>query len=443
MTKKFLAVTLVLILAAGFAAVAQEDERPLMGSWNNTLTLDPNTSGNPIAGFDSTLDVTYTSGGVTYNSESVFDETGFVDQTFGVETTVGLLDLSSTANFDPSVPGLDYWLNSASLTLGGVSITDDFLLQDTKDGLDDGYGAGMNLMFSGETPGGVSVDVENYFGMEPVSYSSTDGTYYGDITGIDYGYYSVPADSGYGIVGIHEEGGDDIYGPSAMQYVGTMLTLENLSLGCCDFSSETLFSEMNGFEYTLFEFTIESSNWPLSLDGDLMFEEQTKSIYLTPSLETNWACFEVYTDLSGTLANNGTKGSTIDGLIVKGFAITDVELGHVKFSSYTALGEYTVYDLNDVFRESYTYGGVEVEETEYFDEVIRIEKLDKFPLSFTGDVYFDMTESNALFDLALFELDTSYELSDQFSIGNGLLISPKTEELGGLEEVTLSLDYSF
>ena len=465
MTKKFLAVTLVLVLAAGFAAVAQDMDRPLYGSWENTLTLAP-TGSNALKGFSSTLDVTYVSGGITYNSVSEFSLSGLDDQEFSVETTVGLLDLSSVINFDPD-PGLDFWKNTASLTLGGVSITDMFLLQDVEKNYwvqaYDGYGAGMDLGFSGETPGGVSVDVANYFGLEPV-----DGDAVGEITGYDYtlnaGYVDTIDESGYAIVTEHAGNLDD-YAPSSFQYVGTKLVLENQSLGCCDFSSETLFSERDGFEYTRFDFTITSTNWPLELAGELKFESQTKSVVLTPSLTTNWACFDVYTDLSGTLANNGTEGSTITGLEVMGFAIKDVELGHVMFSSYTALSnpddmtEYTVADLNDDFRGSYTYyygPDNEQEYVEYLDEVIRIEKLDKFPLDFTADIYFDMTQSDGLFDLALFELVTDFELSDQFSLGTGLLLSPKKDApaetndlpesnlaIGGLDELTLSFDYSF
>ncbi|MEF8798883.1 MAG: hypothetical protein V5A79_05660 [Candidatus Bipolaricaulota bacterium] len=429
MTKKFLALTLVLVLATGFMAVAAEhgDDRPLYGSWENTLTLNPTPppGSNIIKAFDSTLDVTYESGGITYTSESVFDLTGYADQTFGVSTSMGLLTLDSTVDFDPSVPALSYWATDASLGLGGVNLSTLFLLQDTDSTSSTHYGAGLKFSLSGETPGGVSVAVDNYFGMD----SST-------ATG-----------SGYVIVTDHDETQTDSYGASSLQYVSTVLTLDSMSLGCCDFSSETKFSEAEGFEYTLFEFTITSETMPLSLAADLKFTPQTKSIHLTPTLETGWACFDVYTSLDANLSRNTNSGSVIDSLIVKGFSITGVELGHVTFSSYTALGTYTVADLNSSLRGSYTYTFVddEVEDTytEELDELIRIEKLDKFPLSFTADVYFDMSDSNGLFDLALFELNTAYDLSTQFAVGSGLLISPKNDPYGGLEEVYFSFDYTF
>ena len=505
MTKKFLAVTLVLVLAAGFMAVAQEDERPLTGEWENTLTLAPNQAAyyhpadNPLR-FSSDLSLTYSMGGLTYDAEAsfgydmrkyqtqtLFDKTddtvpgdvwgapysvdnGLTDMEFGVSTTVGLLDLSGTVNFATQTPGLDYMTSQASLTLGGVSITDTFVLQpvmegtttstytywknnSTNDVTDDEYtyytptdelGAGMDITFSGETPGGVSVEVSNLFGMESVvdfgdyPYSSLTKT--GTVSGKVFGSGEIPHTTGYNIVTEHDPANSQTpsYGGSSMQYVSTTLTLDNMSIGCCDFSSETMFSEANGFEYTLFEFTVESSSMPLVLDGDLKFTAQTKSVSLEPSFETDWACFEVYTDLvAGStqtpydeLSNNGTKVSVLDAFEIEGFAITGVKLGHVEFSSYTALGDNMLIDIAGT---KFGYNGY------YYDEVIRIEKLEEYPLDFTLDTFFDMTESGALFDLGLFSGSMEYKLDEEFTVGTGLSIKPNA----GLQSFDFTFDYSF
>ena len=101
MTKKFLAMTIVLVLLAGSAAVSvEQDDRPFFGSWENELTLDPSQD-NLISAFDSILTVNYTSSGINYKSISEFKLENYTDQQFSVETTVGLLDLSSTIDFDP------------------------------------------------------------------------------------------------------------------------------------------------------------------------------------------------------------------------------------------------------------------------------------------------------------------------------------------------------
>lgn len=458
MTKKFVALTMVLVLVAGVGALAADDEdRPFYGTWENTLTLDPNqeadyNADNPFR-LDSTLEATYTAGGLTFTGEAVFDydtregdelpeESGLTDVEFGMETSVGLLDLTSTVNFNVQTPGLNYWVNQATLTLGGVSITDTFVLQDTKAGADEGFGAGMDLAFSGETPGGVSVTVNNYFGMEPVM--DIDGGIWGAfypqglISGTTFDYNTLPYASGYHIMTDHDlDGdGDGRYGPSSMQYVATMLTLDNLSLACCDFSSETLFSEANGFEYTEFAFTIESESLPISLDGWLTFTAQTKSLYLEPSITTDWACFTVYSGLitgEGTednvLAANSENESVIHGFEIRGFGLTGVELGHVEFSAYAALGGNDLYDMTQDLT-FYPYGS--------YNELIRIEKLEKYPLDFTLDTYFDMS-NGGLFDLALFVGDMEYELDDEFTIGTGLEVEPD----GGLQEFSFTFDYSF
>ena len=469
MTRKILALTMVFVLSLGMAAFGS-----ISGSWENELTLVPQT--NPISGLTSELTVEYSTGGLNYESISTFDLSGYSDQTFGVSGTMGLLDLSSELNFDPSAVSMDYWKSTATLTLGGISVTDVFLLQNVKDhhlnnipviivnGGDgetqpendaqfngygqypypslSGYGAGMELAVSGETPGGVTVDVANYFGMEPLD----DGDK-GLITGYDYSD-KIPSESGYALMVQHDplpanlvnlfpafglQEGDHRfpsldYPPSSLQYVATQINLSGLALGCCEFDSETLFSEPNGFEYTQFEFTIASNSMPLELAADLKFTEQTKSIELTPSLDLAWACFDVYTDLSGTLANNGKVGDEIEGLEIEGFSLIGVEIGHITFSSYTALGGNTVYDLNESFLQGY-------------DEVFRIEKSDALDL--TVDVYFNMTQSDSLFDLAYIDTQADFALSNQFTLGAGVEIDTSPEADEGLNNITLSLDYFF
>ncbi|MFP3953942.1 MAG: hypothetical protein ACLFVS_07450, partial [Candidatus Acetothermia bacterium] len=245
--------------------------------------------------------------------------------------------------------------------------------------------------------------------------------------GIDFGSGDIPYDTGYNILTKHDpDDEDDTYGASSMQYVQSIITLENLSLGCCDFTSETMFSEAKGFEYTAFDFTIESSSWPLTLDGELMFTAQTKSVHLEPSIDVGWACFDVYTGFANDLSNNSDPNSTLSSFEVRGFAITGVELGHVEFSSYTALGDHHLASM--------TEGAV----LSYYDELIRIEKLEEYPLDFTLDTFFDMS-NGGLFDLALFDGSMEYELDDEFTVGTGISVYPDA----GLDSFDITFDYSF
>jgi len=625
---------MVLVLAAGFAAVAQEDDRALMGTWENELTLDPNADddANTFAAFDSMLSMEYTTGGISYSSDTKLSLDGLTEQEFGVDSSVGLLDLSSTLNMDVSGGNLRFWESSADMTLGGVSIGTTFYLQnhdweqvepgykasfwpeidpkgdywsypnfnnavdgDTapqtgsaklpssynsdyvaswNDNVDvdpfHDYGSGLELTFSGETPGGVSVDVTNTFGMMPTDQVETDledtlDTRVLEDLVLDYAGESAVADlskvtgnealnwleslmgpisnatatqaakvllvqeigiGDYGdansdkatiselvtdfnlwsadttvtdpmttatsgksdevrdaaldvvqstvtIGGIAGETGKVVntefelgnvdykvnvteaadavgayadayvdfvlrdvevgpmqYGGSSLQYYSTLLEVDNLSLGCCDFSNETKFTEYHGFEYTQFDFSMAMETFPVDIDATLKWDNDPdtdaagKTVTLTPSLSTDWSCFTVYSTL-------GSADGDIDSLSIDGFEIS-AELGHVKVTSITALDQ-----TNGVHSLDSSYHG--------YDEVIAIDKLASAgELDFSLDLYTDIYNSSGLglsgSGLApeAIEGSASYPISSQFDLGSNLAWTS-----AGLQEVGLTLDYSF
>lgn len=362
---------------------------------SNTVTLVPQN--DPIDSFSSTLTVDYEVAGVTYSSVSDFSLTGYSDQEFTVDFSLSGLGLESTADFDPSAKKLDYWLNTGTVAIPtGIELTPVFLLQKTED---DGFGAGMKIGLSGDTSGGISLDLENFFGLEEDS----------------------GKESGYALVT-----SNGAYGPSSLQYVSTTLELTGMSLGCVDYTGEASFSEADGFKYMDFDFTIVNETWPLEFSSTVSFTPEAKSVTLDPSLTLDFACFTVYNDISGTISSDPSTGNKLTGLEIQGFSISGVELGHVEFSSYTALGDNVISDLTNDF----DYG-------DDYDEVFRISKSDDLDL--TLDAYFDMTDSQQLFDFALLDGTATYDLSDQFTLGAGAEIGSSS----GLGEFELTFDYSF
>lgn len=412
-------ITIVLFLTTGLTGHAD-----LTGSWENDLNLGPEP--NLLESFSSELDLYYTSGGIDYRSSSLFKKDSYYAQSFGASTTLGTLDIDSTLDFDPQAVRLNYFLAEADFRLSGLNIGNTFLLEDTENS---GYGAGYQLELSGRFPDGPNLYVNNLLGME-----SNQAESLGIVRG-----------SGYTIVT-----GD--YGPSTLQYVSTTVEISEQRFDCCSFTSTTKFSEEEGFEYSNFEFDMESENLPLELWAKLSFSPQTKSVELDPRLDLGWACFEVYTDLStpddeDLLVNNSTEVSTIGGLEIEGFGITGVDLGHVTFSSLTALkgnlNRLTDQEDMDLRARDYVldpdpvYSGLYVNTP--YDEVISIEKSNKGDdVYFGADVYFDMSGSSSLFDTALFTGAGSFDLSDQFTLGGGVAIKPDK-----LETVRLSFDYYF
>ena len=425
-----------LIGAPVFDAAAQED-KPLTGSWETDLYLDPGSSSNAIDDFISTLNVQYAMGGVSYSSESVFNKDQFESQLFGADYRIGILNGNSTLSFDPTNTRLDYWLNEGTFSLAGARFSTVFVLEYSSNF--DGYGAGFELGLSGNLGEGVRADFTSHFGMEVNE---------AEALGLEPG-------SGYTIVTSHEDD-QDAYGPSQLQYVDSELQISGLVFDCCRYDVTTHFSEENGYEETEFEFRIGDQEDMISFDVDLTFSAQTKSVVLHPGINTKWGCFDVYTDLTtpnadDVLGNNSTQESTINGFEIEGFGLFDVELGHVTLSSLTSLKGNLfkpdgAYDM-DLRASDYLidpepdYQGL-YEETDY-DQIFSIYKSDTdFNLTFGADVYFDMsgdsTGMDSLFDTALFTADGTYLLSDQFSLGTGFAIKP-----GSLETVRLSLDYSF
>jgi len=238
--------------------------------------------------------------------------------------------------------------------------------------------------------------------------------------------------------------------------VDSELQLTGMVFDCCSYDVTTKFSEEKGFEETEFEFNIGGENNPISFEVDLTFTTQTKSIELDPSIDTTWGCFDVYADLTTSnvddlLGNNSVTVSSLGGLQIEGFGISNVSLGHVTFSSLTALdgnlyrpirtydmdlraGDYVI-DPALLYRRLY-------KETDY-DEIFSLEKKrDEFPLTLGVDFYFDMSgdqvTEDSIFDLALITGNGRYQLSDQFSLGAGVAVEP-----GALKRFRLSFGYSF
>ena len=409
----------------------------LSGDWNNDLYIAPGKNSDEIIDqFISVLTVNSTTGGISYSSESVFYKDEFHSQEIGADFRIGILEAGSTAMFDTANKRIDYWLNEGSFTLAGARLETVFLLQHTGNS---GFGSGLEFGVSGNLADGVSADFTSRFGMEENE---------AQLLGIEPG-------SGYTIITSHGDE-EDAYGPSQLQYVDSELQVTGMMLGCCEYDITTEFSEANGFEETEFEFSIGGEENPLSFDVDLTFSAQTKSVELHPGINTEWGCFEVYTDLStpnvdDVIGNNSTKEDTISGLQIEGFGIYDVPLGHVSFSSLTSLAGNLYKPLNtydmDLRPRDYvidpqsTYVSL-YDETDY-DQVFSLYKSgEDLNLTFGANVYFDMsgdaTGTDTLFDTGLFTGNGSYLLSDQFTLGAGFAIKPES-----LETIRLSFDYSF
>ena len=420
--KSFLIITsiaVIFLLTTGLTGYAD-----LSGSWKNDLYLNPGPT--MIGTFDSQLSLRYSSSGIDYTSLSLFRKDSYYAQTFKAHTNLGLVDVDSSLDFDPQKSRLNYFRGEADLTLANLNIGNTLLLENTKSS---GYGAGYQLELSGRIPKGPGIYVNNLMGMEENQAESL---------GIVRG-------SGYTI----KQGSA---GPSSLQYVSTTIEITYQRPDCCSYTSTTRFSKEEGFEHSILEFDLETETLPFELGAKLKFTSQTKSVELNPMIDMNWACFEIYTDLTTAddedlLVNNSTGVSTLAGLEIEGFGITNLNLGHVTVSSITALkgnlNRLTNQEDIDLRAEDYVLDPDPVYSSLYtntpYDEVISVEKSGKNDdLYFGADIYFDMSGSISPFDMGLVTGVGSYDLSDQFTLGVGVAIKPDK-----LDTVRFNFDYYF
>lgn len=428
---------LVFGLIFSLSALAQgEEDNILTGSWDNDLYFYPDETGEDFLSYSSQLSLTYRFSSFSLGSTTSFGGTngsGLSKQSFNVDGRLGVFDISSDVVFDPENNRLDYWLSEGSLTFAGATLKSVFLLEYHVYELVPGigyvdypgeYGAGIEFSVSGDMPGGGSAEISSLFGMEEDEY---------EILGLQSG-------SGYDITQWGPEGKFS-FGTSSLHYVSTTVEFFGLDLGCCSFDTETKFSARSGFEYTEFDFTIDSTNLPVSFDTTMRFTPQTKSVTLDPYIEISGDCFTTYFDL--------VEGdpSTFQ-LELEGFGL-DVKLGNVTFSSVTALkgnlfkargASHLVLRADDYIIDP---NEPQLYEPTPYDEIASIslspDDTTSYPNhSFGADLYFNMSGEDGLFDISLVTIDLTTRLSPQLELGTGASITPE-----GDIEALLEIDVSF
>ncbi len=426
---------LALILCLhGTSVFSLPDESPIVtGNWSTDFLIYH--ANDPSANFDlnSSLSFSYSLDGFDLTSLSRFtnpDSTPgtFHRQNFGLNTRIGILALNSKVVFYPKEGRMDYWLNEASATFAGITITNKFLLQHTILSSTPrptyGYGAGTELIISGKTSEGLSVEVSGRFGMEESVLEQE---------GIEEG-------SGYDIV---TDGGrfpnliPFAYPPSQLQFVSSTIELSDLSLGCCTFDSTTWISREKGFEYTELDFYIDSENMPVSIDTEIQFAPKKKKGSIDPQLITEDECFDLYLDFSEK------DSSSSYNLALKGFGLhidqplTISNITSLKGNLYKRKG------ADDITLRASDYV-IDPVTPAYFDGPLNFDQV--FSLVFHPgnlaqlylDVYFNMTESDQLFDLQKLTGQAKYTVSEQLQVGTGIAITPE-------EDITfmLEMDVSF
>ena len=440
-----LVLSLTILFVPGNVVVAQEKENlTLKGSWKNDFFLNLDDS-DELLEYSSALSLDYELTSFTLGSLTRFSNRsglrGLVEQRFEYDGRLGLFNTSSDVVFDPNETRLDYWLTETSFTFGGATIQSTFLLEymeipEYEPPFPGRYGAGAEIALIATGDNGIDVDIRNRFGLkvsEPEVLGITSGSGF-DIDLRQFDSEGNPLSKSEALRSINN-----------FHYVNTVAEIDGQALGCCTFNTETKISREKGFEYSLLEFPIELTEFPLIIDTDLKFSPQSKSVTLDPELDVSFDCFTVYMDL---LQDGSTK--TNYDLEIEGFELRRIALGPVQFSSITSLkgSLYRNYGTTNLKLRSYDYLIDPDKPLNYiptsFDEVISLEthspREEGYPsLDLGMDLYFDMSESEDLFDLSLVTINAKTGLASNIDIGTGVSF----ELQDGPTELLFELDVYF
>ena len=409
--KKALVLGLAVVLGLGVASFAQG---VLSGSWNSTITIDPQAS--QFTGFDSTIAIEYAISGWAFSSETVVDLDGWVGQQFGFDGALGAFTMGGVVDFTPMPAAFNYALVTGGVAIAGVEFGFTWLLENLPEAyvlavippywtmipLTPATGdVGLEITASG-TAGAVTVDVTVGFGdidVVPLMVDMSDGLE-------DY----------------------DHIGNGVCDLDWNSIAIEVTFPFCCAEVTGSLSFDCDGFESACFEVdNIAIPNLPwLDIDAKVCFDRvwvgtlQTgsytydKSFFLRPGFTLGTiACFDIYAYLD---VSTWTGTLTLGSISIQGFGL-GCDIGGVHFEGLTWFGPKAPKGI--------------LAGTTYF-EAYQISTTDDGccgPFDFDLTFFFEQG-GLALFDIAEVVANVSYELGANFIFTTGLTVDMGTIGIG-------------
>jgi hypothetical protein len=360
--KKALVLSLAVVLGLGFAAFAQGE---LSGEWDTVITITPDAlTVAAFLDFETELTVTYSIGGWDFTSYTAIDDTGWVAQSFDAAGAFGAFNVASGLTFDTTGDFVS-WTVDTSFTFGSVAIGIDFDL----------YDSDVRLCLSGAATTGL-VDI-------------TINMCFGDLT--------FDADGNY-------VSGDD---ECDLDWAGIDITVEFPF--CCADVTATLDITCDGFQEACFGVSgVAIPNLPwVTIDAEVCFLLETKTLTLSPVFDFGAdVCFDLYICEVATGGVGPDTALVLGDFYIEGIGLT-CEIGGVSFTGLSYWGDYCDLkpDALGDYWEMY--------------QIATTEDACCGPFDFDIAVYFDAGGA-ALFDVAAFDANFSYELGDNFTFSMGL-----------------------
>jgi len=290
---RYLLLVSVAILLCTVGTVSTAGRDGFTGSWWAEIGLSPQQP-QPFSGFQSSLDVGLSLSFLEIASVSDFLFDGWLWQEFDLTAALGAVRFDSQILFEPQTGSFVYAQGILSVHLPPVTVTL--------------YGAAVGATLLEPANFGYVFDIygEVFGGL----FTFESATFMGaDLSGITF----TAATSDPTALAKKTFLTDPTIDPLPVGFSGQELTFSATAFCCIELLSRTTFGK-TGFKSQEIELSfVRLFGLPLAMTLDFTYSLQTKSYTFTPSLETDYGCLSIYTNLLGS-------GGTITGVEVYGIA---------------------------------------------------------------------------------------------------------------------------
>jgi len=329
----------VAIVCAGVAAASGQDIQWFTGSWEAEIGLSPQET-MPFSTFYSTLDVGLHLGILEVSSISDFLVDGWLWQEFDLEVGVGPFCFNGQMLFEPQSGSFIYAQGMLQIDISPVTVG----LYSAMVGPTQSESANYGYVFevSGDIlPGLVCFRSSTFLGADRSEITFSAPTSQTDSSLVTKTYLIDPTADALPI-----------------QFCGQEFEFGALALNCIEFTSLTTFSKTGFVSEEIEVAFIRLFGLPLTITLNVLFELQTKSFVFTPSLETDYGCLTIYSNILGSsglitglevygIAFSATFGgatlTSISNLDTSQYVITTPEFGLIVESLADAVDEGHIY----------------------------------------------------------------------------------------------------
>jgi hypothetical protein len=375
---------------------------PFSGSWEVEIGLSPQQT-QVFSAFSSTLDVRFSVAFLTLSATSDFIESGWIWQELGLKVDPGIVSFEGVVLFEPQSGSFVYAQSILAFDFCPVTLRFYGAMVGAPDPADLQYGGVLDVYV--DLGGGmVTLESATLFGA--------------DLSGI---IFTQTSSDGWSPLLTKTYLADPAIGGDPCCFSGEVVTFTAELFNCVTLESTTTLT-LAGFDSQEFEVSfLHILGGPVNVTLDYVFSLQSASHTFTPSLESDFGCVKVYTDLLGT-------GATITGITITGLAV-EVTLAGTTFRSISNLDP-TVHVITTP-----EYGSLVELESEAIEsghlyypaeywEVVSL--LSETPVGgttfcFSADTFFGTT-TGLLFDWAMSEMGVGITIAGFFTVRTGIVV---------------------